>query len=139
MLSALQLIDQDAYVLVHDAARPCITRGDIDSLIDHVCCSQQGAILATSVRDTMKRTDAQGNIIKTVERTHLWHALTPQMFNNRLLIAAIKAADNLDKITDEASALELAGIPVGIVEGRGDNIKVTRQEDLKLAELYLTQ
>ena len=139
VLSALQVIDQDAYVLVHDAARPCITRGDIDKLIAHVCRSQQGAILAACVRDTMKRTDVHGNIINTVDRHHLWHALTPQMFQNRQLMAAIQATDNSEKITDEASALELAGMPVSIVEGRSDNIKVTRHEDLQLAELYLKQ
>lgn len=137
--AALNMIDAESYVLVHDAARPCITRNDIDKLITHVLSTQQGAILASRVRDTMKRSDSFANIAHTVERNHLWHALTPQMFNNRVLINAILGVEEQAKITDEASAMELTDMPVSIVEGRSDNIKVTRYEDLKLAEFYLTQ
>lgn len=139
VLAALNTIDGDAYVLVHDAARPCISRKDIDKLIDHVLSTQQGAILASRVRDTMKRTDSFANITQTVEREHLWHALTPQMFNNRALLNAILNVKERGQITDEASAMEMTEQPVTIIEGRSDNIKITRNEDLKLAEFYLKQ
>lgn len=139
VLAALNMIDSEDYVLVHDAARPCIRRGDINKLIKAVESHQQGAILATKVRDTMKRGDLQHAIISTVERDNLWHALTPQMFINKDIIRAIKSNATPEKITDEASALEMLGLPVTMVEGRSDNLKVTREEDLKLATFYLTQ
>lgn len=139
VLSALAEIEDDDYVLVHDAARPCITRSDIDKLIITVCESKQGAILGSRVRDTMKRSTPSGQISSTVERENLWHALTPQMFQNKQLINAIKSADDPKMITDEASAVEMSGLPVIIVEGRSDNLKVTRSEDLQIAELYLSQ
>ena len=139
VLSALLVIDKKDYVLVHDAARPCITREDIDKLITKVFTSKQGALLGSRVRDTMKRSNNNGLIVETVERQQLWHALTPQMFENGLLIDAINNAEDKAKITDEASAMEMNGFPVSIVEGRSDNLKVTRQEDLKIAELYLSQ
>ena len=139
VLAALKLIELDEYVLVHDAARPCITNGDINKLINAVKENQQGAILASKVRDTMKRSDVANTIVNTVERENLWHALTPQMFTNKQLCEAIQQSENPGKITDEASALEMAGLPVTIVEGRSDNLKITREEDLKLAAFYLSQ
>ncbi len=139
VLSALQVIGENDYVLVHDAARPCITRTDIDKLIDQVLSSKQGAILASRVRDTMKRSDDTGQIINTVERENLWHALTPQMFANSVLLKAIRDVKEPHRITDEASAMEMSGLPVSIVEGRSDNLKVTREEDLQIAALYLSQ
>ena len=139
VLAALEKIDVDDYVLVHDAARPCITSGDINKLIAIVKSTQQGAILASKVRDTMKRSDDANRIKHTVERENLWHALTPQMFINEQLINAINNSEQPEKITDEASALEMSGLPVRIVEGRSDNLKVTREEDLKLAAFYLSQ
>ena len=88
----------------------------------------------------MKRTDAAGNILATVDREQLWHALTPQMFLVRPLKRALEEGLALGAaITDEASAMERAGFPVRMVEGRADNIKVTRPEDLSLAWLYLQQ
>ncbi|AGH81948.1 2-C-methyl-D-erythritol 4-phosphate cytidylyltransferase [Psychromonas sp. CNPT3] len=137
VLAALHKIDHKDHVLVHDAARPCLQKSDLDKLIKHVLKTKQGAILASKVHDTMKRSDANNNIIKTVPRESLWHALTPQMFNNGLLIKAILAMQGKCDITDEASAMEFYGQPVQLVEGRSDNIKVTRFEDLKLAEFYL--
>ena len=139
VLSALQVIAGDDYVLVHDAARPCITRSDIDKLIANVLAAKQGAILASRVRDTMKRSDRYGQISNTVERENLWHALTPQMFQNRVLLKAIRSVKDPHKLTDEASAMEVSGLPVTIVEGRSDNLKVTREEDLQIAALYLSQ
>lgn len=126
-------------MLVHDAARPCLTHGDLDALIAAaIQCG--GAILGSRVRDTMKRSDAAGNIIGTVDREQLWHALTPQMFPARTLKRALEEGLVLGAtITDEASAMERAGFTVRMVEGRADNIKVTRPEDLSLAGLFLSQ
>ena len=139
VLSALNIIDEENYVLVHDAARPCITVADINKLIAEVKRKKQGAILACRVRDTMKRSDDNNKITTSVDRNNLWHALTPQMFINKQLIDAINHSSQPEKMTDEASALEMSGLPVTIVEGRSDNLKVTREEDLKLAAFYLTQ
>lgn len=138
VLAALKSIPASDYVLVHDGARPCLQKSDIDKLIASVLKNQQGAILASQVRDTMKRSDHGNKIIQTVERDKLWHALTPQMFLNSELTAAILGNKSPEKITDEASAIEMAGGQVNIVEGRADNLKVTRQEDLRLAAFYLT-
>ena len=138
VLSALQVVPENDYVLVHDAARPCITCTDIDLLIGHVLSSKQGAILGSRVRDTMKRSDPHGHINNTVERENLWHALTPQVFQNGILSKAICTVSDPQKITDEASAMEMSGLPVTIIEGRSDNLKVTREEDLQIAALYLS-
>ena len=139
VLAALKMIAPEDFVLVHDAARPCITNEDIEKLINTVEQQQQGAILACRVRDTMKRSDQDYRISTTVERENLWHALTPQMFLNEQLIDVIMANLCSQKITDEASAFEMSGLPVMIVEGRADNLKVTREEDLSLAAFYLSQ
>lgn len=138
VLAGLQLCQGYNWVLVHDAARPCLTHADIDSLINTALKSEHGAILGCQVRDTMKRTDADGNIIATVEREQLWHALTPQMFPVTLLTDALtKGLADAANITDEASAIELLGLSPKMVIGRADNIKITRPEDMPLAELYL--
>ncbi|CAJ1903544.1 2-C-methyl-D-erythritol 4-phosphate cytidylyltransferase [Aeromonas jandaei] len=138
VLNALH-VAQGEWVLVHDAARPCLTHGDLDALIAAAMTSG-GAILGSRVRDTMKRSDAAGNIIATVEREQLWHALTPQMFPTGPLRRALEEGLAMGAtITDEASAMERAGFAVRMVEGRADNIKVTRPEDLSLAGLFLSQ
>lgn len=138
VLNALH-VAQGKWVLVHDAARPCLCHGDLDKLIA-TAMACDGAILGSRVRDTMKRTDGAGNIVATVEREQLWHALTPQMFPTGTLKRALEEGLALGAlITDEASAMERAGFTVKMVEGRADNIKVTRPEDLSLAELFLQQ
>ena len=139
VLNALKTLPNNDYVLVHDAARPCLQTSDIDKLISHARATETGAMLACRVRDTMKRTDQDNQIEHTVERQNLWHALTPQMFNNQQLITAIGNIDEQHLITDEASAIELAGGSVTIIEGRSDNLKVTQSEDLLLAEFYLSK
>ena len=96
-------------------------------------------MLACRVRDTMKRTDQHNQIEHTVDRQNLWHALTPQLFQNKELINAIHSVEDQHLITDEASAIELAGGNVTIIEGRSDNLKVTKAEDLLLAEFYLSK
>ncbi len=140
VLAGLQACHDYDWVLVHDAARPCLTHGDIDALITAALASDAGAILGSQVRDTMKRTDENGNIINTVDRAQLWHALTPQMFPLALLVNALTAAlDNGVAITDEASAIEHQGLQPKMVVGRADNIKITRPEDMPLAALFLQQ
>ncbi|MGI2259127.1 2-C-methyl-D-erythritol 4-phosphate cytidylyltransferase [Shewanella sp. GXUN23E] len=142
VLAALQSLSpeiaQNAWVLVHDAARPCLHSRDIDKLLAARQQFPQGAILAMPVRDTMKRAGVKGEIAQTVCRENLWHALTPQMFPADELaqqLAAALAAGTV--VTDEASAMEWAGINPGLVSGRADNIKVTHPDDLPLAQLFL--
>lgn len=140
VLAGLQACHDYEWVLVHDAARPCLTHADIDALITAALASEAGAILGSQVRDTMKRTDENGNIISTVDRAQLWHALTPQMFPLPLLFKALTVAlDNGLAITDEASAIECQGLQPKMVVGRADNIKITRPEDMPLAALFLQQ
>lgn len=142
VLSALKAIRADAadddWVLVHDAARPCLTSSDIHQLIDTLAQDEVGGILALSSHDTLKNVQ-NGRIAGTLDRTHIWRALTPQMFRYGLLKSALEAAEGNPAITDEASALELQGLQPKIVEGRPDNIKITRPEDLALAQFYLEQ
>ncbi|MEQ4925102.1 2-C-methyl-D-erythritol 4-phosphate cytidylyltransferase [Proteus hauseri] len=137
---------ENTWALVHDAARPCLSFGDLDKLIqlidDNYAHPQFcGGILATPVRDTMKRSHPKDNHIqKTVERTTLWHALTPQFFPAALLKQNLENALSQNAtITDEASAMEFAGYEPLLVKGRADNIKVTQPEDFALAEFFLSR
>lgn len=128
------------WVLVHDAARPCVSVSDISALFSLAEPSENtshaGGILATKVRDTMKR--GKSSIERTEPREHLWHALTPQFFQLEQLITAIQHAQKENTvITDEASAMEHSGYSVALIEGSGANIKITTPDDLKLAEFYL--
>lgn len=133
------LAKPDDWVLVHDVARPCLHHSDLDKLLAGL--GEQGAILASPVRDTMKRAKTgRCEIDHTVERQGLWHALTPQVFRYEALQQALEQALAQGfEVTDEASAMEFAGWPVNLVEGRADNIKVTRPEDLALAEFFLNR
>ena len=139
----LKLADQardDDWVLVHDAARPCLHHNDIDRLIATLVDHAVGGLLGVPVADTMKRTNEQGDVIATVSRDNLWRAMTPQMFRYGLLKAAL--ADALVGnviVTDEAAAIERAGHTPRMVECRADNIKITRPEDLTLAEMYMAK
>ncbi len=143
VLNALRALEKraapDDWVLVHDAARPCVRREDISRLIERV---EQGGgvggLLGRPVHDTMKRTDSQGRIDETVARERLWHAFTPQMFRLRLLREAIEGALAAGvAVTDEASAVEWAGHAPLMIEGHPGNIKITRPGDLELAAFYL--
>lgn len=128
------------WVLVHDIARPCVRVADIQRLITQVSEHPVGGILATPVRDTMKRANTAGEISETVDRSHLWHALTPQMFRYGMLRNAIeKGLAESRPMTDEASALEAMGLHPLLVEGSVDNIKITHPQDLPLAALFLQQ
>ena len=144
VLNGLKLLNDRAgpndWVLVHDAARPCLRNDDLDNLIDTLNEHPVGGLLALPVRDTMKRIDADNEISETVNREGLWHALTPQMFRLGPLQQAIdNAIKNKNLVTDEAQAMELAGMKPKLVQGRADNIKITQHCDLALAEFYLSQ
>lgn len=131
----------DDWVLVHDAARPCLRLEDLTLLLETLQENAIGGILAIPVRDTMKRSIDDTKLIKeTVDRESLWHALTPQMFRFGLLKNALEfALMNNEVITDEASAIELAGHHPVLVEGHADNLKITRPEDLALAAFFIRQ
>ncbi len=143
VLSALNYIckhEVNEWVLVHDAARPCFTEQDVTRLIECAENHSVGAILAAPVRDTMKRSDELQNIDHTVERSNLWHALTPQMFRTLpLREALIDGLASKANITDEASAFERLNLSPALINGRADNIKITQPEDLALAEFYLSR
>ncbi|EKO3496372.1 2-C-methyl-D-erythritol 4-phosphate cytidylyltransferase [Vibrio fluvialis] len=143
VLSALDYVCRhqlSEWVLVHDAARPCVEHVDISQLIATAQTHTVGAILAALVRDTMKRADGGQNIDHTVDRVALWHALTPQMFRAQPLMQALTQALAAQAvITDEASAFEWLGQKPALVAGRADNIKITQPEDLALAEFYLSR
>jgi len=127
----------DDWVLVHDVARPCISAASLQKLHETLLSDAIGGILAIPVRDTLKKAQA-GQMVTTVSRDHLWQAQTPQMFRFGLLRDALIAARNQNlQVTDEASAMELAGFLVKLVEGQMDNIKVTYADDLALAEAIL--
>jgi len=127
------------WVMVHDAARPCLTDGDLDGLIASVGDDQAGGLLAVPVQDTLKR-EKECRAVETVDRRFIWRALTPQMFRLDALYQALSSAiESGATVTDESSAMERAGIRPVLVPGRGDNIKVTRPEDLPMAEFILEQ
>lgn len=141
VLSGLKLAGDAQWVLVHDAARPCLHSADLERLLSITEYSKVGGILAAPVRDTIKRAaPSLGKISHTIERQDLWHALTPQLFPLGLLKFCLqRALDEGVSITDEASALEHCGYQPLLVSGRSDNIKVTLPEDLAQAEFYLTK
>lgn len=139
LVDTLQIAPETG-VLVHDAARPCLSRADLDKLLAIGGDEAAGAILAMPVRDTMKRAQADTTRVShTEDRDGLWHALTPQMASLGLLRTAL--ADALEKgvaVTDEASALEHAGVNPLLVEGDARNLKITRPADLALATFFLS-
>lgn len=140
VLESMQdLIAEQDWVLVHDAARPCVTHEEILMLIEQGS-QAGGGLLGRTVTDTVKQADPAGRVQRTVPREGLWRAQTPQMFRYGELRAALRTAlENGSGVTDEASAMELAGIYPVMIEGRPDNIKITRPGDLELAEFYLQQ
>ena len=129
-------VQADDWVLVHDAARPCLTDELIDRLIAELAQGEAGGLLAIPVADTLKRNDGERRVLRTEPREQLWQAQTPQMFRFAPLLDALRAADP-DRTTDEASAMEQLGHRPRLVMGSAANIKVTYPEDLALAELIL--
>lgn len=132
------IANDDDWVLVHDAARPCVSQSSLNDLVDIAIQYNEAAILATPVRDTLKRVTHTPYIQDTVNRASLWQAQTPQMAKLGVLKRAIEQAlKDSANITDEASALEHIGEKVQVVQGRSDNIKITYPDDLELAKLIL--
>lgn len=132
------LASGEDWVLVHDAARPCLRPADLEKMLETLADDPIGGILAVPVHDTMKRADRSGRIGATVDRQALWHALTPQMFRLGLLREALSGVVGAgDLVTDEAEAVERLGLAPRLVEGHTDNLKVTRPEDLSLARFFL--
>jgi 2-C-methyl-D-erythritol 4-phosphate cytidylyltransferase len=121
----------DDWVLVHDAARPNLARSDLDKLLVELADDPVGGLLAVPARDTLKRAGADGRVSATIDRSTVWQAYTPQMFRLGMLHRALVECLVADvAVTDEASAIEWAGHAPRLIEGRSDNIKVTRPEDL---------
>jgi 2-C-methyl-D-erythritol 4-phosphate cytidylyltransferase len=133
-------VREEDWVLVHDAARPCLRRDDMDRLLERGCAHEVGAILAAPVRDTLKRADAYGAIERSEPRERLWRALTPQLFRRMELERALESALAAGvTITDEAMAFERLGRSPLLVEGADDNLKVTTTADLAIAESLLSR
>lgn len=132
---------QDDWVLVHDAARPCLHPDDLNRLVSELGGHSVGGLLAAPVTDTLKQTAPGGrDVQETVDRTHLWRALTPQMFRYGVLESSLRASLSAGRpVTDEASAIEQSGYFPCIVEGRPDNIKITVPADLALADFVLSR
>lgn len=128
------------WVLVHDAARPNLSRQDLDLLLGELAADPVGGLLAVPSRDTLKRARPDGRILETLDRSHIWQAFTPQMFRFENLQQALrKAVQSGAVVTDEASAIELAGGAPRLIEGRADNLKITRPEDLEWLRQHWSQ
>lgn len=138
-LAALALeAGDDDWVLVHDAARPCLPAGDLARLIEICAQDEVGGLLAVPLADTIKRAGDDGRVQATVPRTGLWRGLTPQMFRLGLLRRAIETALAAGEMpTDEASAIERLGLRPRLVEGSAANLKITRPGDLAMAARLL--
>lgn len=130
-------VTADDWVLVHDAARPCLRRPLVERLLDGVLADPVGGLLAMPVADTMKRGGPDGRIVETVPRSGLWAAQTPQMFRHGLLRRALGQAG--PAVTDEASAVEHLGLRPRLVESDLSNLKVTFPGDAALAEWLLSR
>lgn len=135
-------LDDADWVLVHDAARPCVSAEEVDQLLALLAAHPLGGLLALRVTDTIKREDGAGNVLETVQRAPLWRALTPQMFRIGVLRAALDAAAAGGAMpTDESQAVELwsarGGSRPQLIQGAADNLKVTTRWDLAMAESIL--
>jgi 2-C-methyl-D-erythritol 4-phosphate cytidylyltransferase len=129
-------LEPDDWVLVHDAARPCLTQAHLARLIADLRDDEVGGILAIPASDTLKRADEHQRILRTENREHLWQAQTPQMFRAGLLTQALQQPGGF---TDEASAVEALGLQPKLVIGDTRNFKVTYPQDMLLAELLLRE
>ena len=142
VLAGLQAVAKEAgaedWVLVHDAARPCISVGVLRSLISSCTAAGVGTVVAQASFDTLKRVSEGNRVLETLDRQVIWRAQTPQMFKLVELMSALSTAliDDI-AITDESMAMELAGYPVSILEGPSTNIKITLPADLEMAEIIL--
>jgi 2-C-methyl-D-erythritol 4-phosphate cytidylyltransferase len=133
-LQALKSASEDDWVVVHDAARPCLPASDLQRLIDACSSDPVGGLLAVPVADTLKRGDGAGRVAQTVARDRLWRAQTPQMFRLGQLTRALDRAIAAGEAPgDEATAMEAAGLKPLLVEGSPLNIKITHPADLEFA------
>jgi 2-C-methyl-D-erythritol 4-phosphate cytidylyltransferase len=132
------MAEPDDWVLVHDAARPCLPLEVLMAFIDTITSTAVGGLLAQPCTDTLKQVDGDGMVASTLDRSTIWRAQTPQMFRMGILCSALdRAGDAGLRVTDEASAVEAAGHPVQIIEGPASNIKVTVPDDLELVKVHL--
>ncbi len=129
-------LESDDWVLVHDAARPCLTQAHLFKLIEELRDDDIGGLLAVPLADTLKRADGTGRVLRTESREQLWQAQTPQMFRAGLLVRALQQCKD---VTDDASAIEALGLHPKLVACDTTNFKVTYPQDLMLAELLLNQ
>ncbi len=134
LVAAMGLVEVDDWMLVHDAARPCLPRSDLEKLVREVGDDGVGGILALPVAETVKRV-VDGKVHATEDRAQLWLAQTPQMFRAGLLVQALERARSAP--TDEASAVEQMGLKPRVIAGSRENLKVTWPEDLAIAESIL--
>lgn len=132
LVAAMAAVDADDWVLVHDAARPCLPRADLARLIDALKDDEVGGLLALPAADTVKRATPDARVTATEDRSQLWLAQTPQMFRAGLLAQALHTAHG--EVTDEASAVEQMGLKPRLVAGSRLNLKVTYPEDVLIAE-----
>jgi 2-C-methyl-D-erythritol 4-phosphate cytidylyltransferase len=123
------------WILVHDAARPCLSAADLETLLMSAKDHAVGGVLAAPVVDTLKRADAEGRVMATVDRTSLWHALTPQMFRYETLLQALSQPTSV--ATDESQAIEAMGLSPLLVHCRSENPKITLPGDVARAEQIL--
>lgn len=129
------IADKDDFIIVHDAARPCLKFDDISRLMTAIKDHPVGGLLGLPVVDTLKKINAQNEVIATISRDHLWQAQTPQCFRFQILKSAIeKSLLENNIITDESSALEYAGYHPKMILGDARNIKITFMEDLRLLD-----
>jgi 2-C-methyl-D-erythritol 4-phosphate cytidylyltransferase len=134
LVAMASAVDPNDWILVHDAARPCLGAVELRRLIDAAAGDEVGGILAVPVSDTLKRGDDEQRIVETEPRDGLWRAQTPQMFRHALLLRALRG---MEHVTDEASAVEALGYRPKLVEGSTQNLKVTFPADLEIAERLL--
>ena len=131
LVAAMEDIQADDWLLVHDAARPCLPQKDLDKLMREIEGDEVGGILALPIADTVKRVSRE-KIQSTEDRSELWLAQTPQMFRAGLLLQALSRAKGAP--TDEAAAVEQLGLEPRVVAGSRENLKVTWPEDVAIAE-----
>jgi len=134
LIAIADTVDPDDWVLVHDAARPCLDGPTLARLIETLAGDPVGGILAVPVADTLKRAGADDRILRTEPREGLWQAQTPQMFRHGVLLQALGAAG---EVTDEAAAVEATGLAPRLVAGSARNLKVTYPEEVAVAAALL--
>jgi 2-C-methyl-D-erythritol 4-phosphate cytidylyltransferase len=131
LVACASAVDPNDWMLVHDAARPCLGQSELRRLIERAGADEIGGILAVPVADTLKRADEDRRIVETEPRDGLWQAQTPQMFRHGMLMRALR---DTAQVTDEAGAVEALGYKARLVEGDTRNLKVTFPSDLRIAE-----